>query len=119
MKGKKGHSALCTYFPTVECLLSRPRPSLQCRVYHPRALLLTLLSGDVEFAARVRSLGEARRVHTQFYISPRMPLIGASSRMSRLSTMFHTVEVGDTKFTILKRYQNLKPIGSGAQGIVW
>lgn len=33
--------------------------------------------------------------------------------------MFYTVEVGDTKFTILKRYQNLKPIGSGAQGIVW
>lgn len=31
---------------------------------------------------------------------------------------FYTVEVGDTKFTILKRYQNLKPIGSGAQGIV-
>jgi c-Jun N-terminal kinase len=38
---------------------------------------------------------------------------------SRLSSMFYTVEVGDTKFTILKRYQNLKPIGSGAQGIVW
>ena len=34
-------------------------------------------------------------------------------------SIFHTVEVGDTKFTILKRYQNLKPIGSGAQGIVW
>ena len=33
--------------------------------------------------------------------------------------MFHTVEVGDTRFTILKRYQNLKAIGSGAQGIVW
>ncbi len=32
---------------------------------------------------------------------------------------FYTVEVGDTRFTILKRYQNLKPIGSGAQGIVW
>lgn len=31
----------------------------------------------------------------------------------------YTVEVGDTKFTILNRYQNLKPIGSGAQGIVW
>ncbi|XP_031353963.1 stress-activated protein kinase JNK isoform X1 [Photinus pyralis] len=39
-------------------------------------------------------------------------------KMSRLSHQFYTVEVGDTKFTILKRYQNLKPIGSGAQGIV-
>ncbi len=34
-------------------------------------------------------------------------------------SQFHTVEVGDSIFTILKRYQNLKPIGSGAQGIVW
>lgn len=45
-----------------------------------------------------------------------MPLAKMSGR---LSSMFYTVEVGDTKFTILKRYQNLKPIGSGAQGIVW
>jgi len=46
------------------------------------------------------------------HINPRM-----TSRVS--SSIFFTVEVGDTKFTILKRYQNLKPIGSGAQGIVW
>ncbi|KAK3089657.1 hypothetical protein FSP39_005413 [Pinctada imbricata] len=31
---------------------------------------------------------------------------------------FHTVEVGDSTFTILDRYSTLKPIGSGAQGIV-
>ena len=30
-------------------------------------------------------------------------------------TQFYTLEVGDSTFTILKRYQNLKPIGSGAQ----
>ena len=35
------------------------------------------------------------------------------------ANQFLTVEVGDSTFTILKRYQNLKPIGSGAQGIVW
>ncbi|KAG0724144.1 Stress-activated protein kinase JNK [Chionoecetes opilio] len=34
------------------------------------------------------------------------------------SNLFYTVEVGDTRFTILRRYTNLKPIGSGAQGIV-
>jgi c-Jun N-terminal kinase len=33
--------------------------------------------------------------------------------------LFNCCEVGDTKFVILKRYQNLKAIGSGAQGIVW
>lgn len=31
----------------------------------------------------------------------------------------YTVEVGDTNFTILSRYIKLRPIGSGAQGIVW
>uniref|UniRef100_A0A8C6DYU5 Stress-activated protein kinase JNK n=1 Tax=Moschus moschiferus TaxID=68415 RepID=A0A8C6DYU5_MOSMO len=31
---------------------------------------------------------------------------------------FYSVEIGDSTFSVLKRYQNLKPIGSGAQGIV-
>ena len=31
---------------------------------------------------------------------------------------FHTVEVADTTFRILRRYVNLRPIGSGAQGVV-
>ncbi|CAD5122219.1 DgyrCDS10670 [Dimorphilus gyrociliatus] len=34
------------------------------------------------------------------------------------SSQFYTVQIGDSTFTILKRYQNLKTIGSGAQGIV-
>lgn len=32
---------------------------------------------------------------------------------------FYSIDVGDSTFTVLKRYQNLRPIGSGAQGIVW
>ncbi|KAI1285823.1 Stress-activated protein kinase JNK [Halotydeus destructor] len=36
----------------------------------------------------------------------------------KTSQMFFSVDVGDTRFTILKRYQNLKAIGSGAQGVV-
>ncbi|XP_065342435.1 stress-activated protein kinase JNK isoform X2 [Cloeon dipterum] len=50
-----------------------------------------------------------------------MPFLGprpGAKMSSRHTSMFYTVEVGDTKFTILKRYQSLKPIGSGAQGIV-
>uniref|UniRef100_A0A1I8FJ46 Stress-activated protein kinase JNK n=1 Tax=Macrostomum lignano TaxID=282301 RepID=A0A1I8FJ46_9PLAT len=31
---------------------------------------------------------------------------------------FYSIEIGDSTFTILERYQNLRPIGSGAQGIV-
>ncbi|XP_071034998.1 stress-activated protein kinase JNK [Parasteatoda tepidariorum] len=51
--------------------------------------------------------------------SPSSPrTISSAMSSSKLSSLFYTVEVGDTKFTILKRYQNLKPIGSGAQGVV-
>ena len=51
-------------------------------------------------------------------LSPR-PTQKMTSTTSTKSSHYYTVEVGDTRFTILKRYQNLKPIGSGAQGIVW
>lgn len=37
----------------------------------------------------------------------------------RLIAMFYLVQIGDTLFTVLNRYQNLHPIGSGAQGMVW
>jgi len=32
---------------------------------------------------------------------------------------FETHEIGDSKFTVLKRYTHLRGVGSGAQGIVW
>ena len=52
-----------------------------------------------------------------------MPLLSPrpSPRMATANnaTHFYTVEVGDSRFTILRRYTNLKAIGSGAQGIVW
>ncbi|XP_055731627.1 mitogen-activated protein kinase 10-like isoform X6 [Salvelinus fontinalis] len=46
--------------------------------------------------------------------------IGKHYNMSKckVDNQFYSVEVGDSTFTVLKRYQNLKPIGSGAQGIV-
>lgn len=36
----------------------------------------------------------------------------------RLSNMYYSVQIGDTSFTILNRYQSLHRIGSGAQGMV-
>lgn len=36
----------------------------------------------------------------------------------KLIIMFYSVQIGDTIFTVLNRYQNLHPIGSGAQGMV-
>ncbi|KAK7922828.1 hypothetical protein WMY93_009730 [Mugilogobius chulae] len=38
--------------------------------------------------------------------------------MSEVDTQFYSVQVGDSTFTVLKRYQQLRAIGSGAQGIV-
>lgn len=67
---------------------------------------------QVQAATQVQQQQQERRTPR------RMPYLGPEMT-TRLSAMFYTVEVGDTKFTILKRYQNLKPIGSGAQGIVW
>uniref|UniRef100_A0A8C6KN34 Stress-activated protein kinase JNK n=1 Tax=Nothobranchius furzeri TaxID=105023 RepID=A0A8C6KN34_NOTFU len=39
-------------------------------------------------------------------------------RVCRREREFYSLDVGDSTFTVLKRYQNLRPIGSGAQGIV-
>ncbi|XP_013116627.2 stress-activated protein kinase JNK [Stomoxys calcitrans] len=38
--------------------------------------------------------------------------------MASSNSDFYTVEVGDTNFTVPLRYQNLMPIGTGAQGVV-
>ena len=38
---------------------------------------------------------------------------------STSTTMYRTEIVSDTTFTVLKRYENLKVIGAGSQGIVW
>uniref|UniRef100_A0A8C5EQY7 Stress-activated protein kinase JNK n=1 Tax=Gouania willdenowi TaxID=441366 RepID=A0A8C5EQY7_GOUWI len=38
--------------------------------------------------------------------------------MSEDDSHFYSVQVGDSTFTVLKRYQQLRAIGSGAQGIV-
>uniref|UniRef100_A0ACB8EJY2 Mitogen-activated protein kinase 9 n=1 Tax=Sphaerodactylus townsendi TaxID=933632 RepID=A0ACB8EJY2_9SAUR len=37
---------------------------------------------------------------------------------NKCDSQFYSVQVADSTFTVLKRYQQLKPIGSGAQGIV-
>jgi len=44
---------------------------------------------------------------------------GSTMSQSPENTEFYTTEIGDSKFTVLKRYESLKPVGSGAQGIVW
>lgn len=72
----------------------------------------------VQVAAQVQHQQHQQQQQQERRTPRRMPYLGPDMT-TRLSAMFYTVEVGDTKFTILKRYQNLKPIGSGAQGIVW
>lgn len=42
----------------------------------------------------------------------------SSNNANNANNQFYSLEIGDSIFTILKRYENLKLIGSGAQGIV-
>nr|NP_001071750.1 c-jun N-terminal kinase [Ciona intestinalis]BAE06525.1 c-jun N-terminal kinase [Ciona intestinalis] len=46
------------------------------------------------------------------------PTGAATTGKDTANTEFYTVQVSDSVFTVLKRYQSLKPIGSGAQGMV-
>lgn len=32
---------------------------------------------------------------------------------------FHCIDINDTHLCVLNRYENLRIIGSGAQGVVW
>ncbi|KRX37141.1 Stress-activated protein kinase JNK, partial [Trichinella murrelli] len=42
----------------------------------------------------------------------------SAARLNHNQDQFYQIEVSDTRMLILKRYQNLKAIGSGAQGLV-
>ena len=44
----------------------------------------------------------------------------AAARRNLLNTErdYYTIEIAETAFTIMSRYKHLRPIGSGAQGIV-
>lgn len=44
---------------------------------------------------------------------------GFTMNRNKREKEYYSIDVGDSTFTVLKRYQNLRPIGSGAQGIVW
>lgn len=46
-------------------------------------------------------------------------LMRTHKEYEELTTVFYTIYINDTRFEILKRYDKLKMIGSGAQGVVW
>uniref|UniRef100_H2YXN6 Stress-activated protein kinase JNK n=1 Tax=Ciona savignyi TaxID=51511 RepID=H2YXN6_CIOSA len=46
------------------------------------------------------------------------PSGSATNEKDTANAEFYTLQVSDSVFTVLKRYQSLKPIGSGAQGMV-
>ena len=46
-------------------------------------------------------------------------LLRTQKDYEELTTQFYTTFINDTRFEILKRYDKLKMIGSGAQGVVW
>ena len=36
-----------------------------------------------------------------------------------MTTQFYVININDIRFEILRRYDRLRMIGSGAQGVVW
>lgn len=96
-----------------------------CLVSIPRALMPLLL-------ARHHRQKAANKQHLSFQlhsagVERRTPLGCPATAFAQGFTMnrnkrekeYYSIDVGDSTFMVLKRYQNLRPIGSGAQGIVW
>lgn len=54
-----------------------------------------------------------------FLDAQKAPIEDFAMNKNKREREFYSLDVGDSTFTVLKRYQNLRPIGSGAQGIVW
>ena len=81
--------------------------------------VITLVNSLVSHRSIRLKRGDIVTLKALNYTGGKSPGIAGSQMASRLANQFYTVEVGDTKFTILRRYQSLKAIGSGAQGIVW
>lgn len=65
-------------------------------------MTLQVLGGDLHLDAQPQSLPQ-----------------GATMNRNKREKEYYSIDVGDSTFMVLKRYQNLRPIGSGAQGIVW
>lgn len=88
------------------------------------ASLRLLIEGFSKITVVEVKLGKVSKIGEATTTLPDAPMPLLSPRPSPKmatpsnSSLFYTVEVGDTRFTILRRYTNLKPIGSGAQGIV-
>lgn len=51
-------------------------------------------------------------------VSSTQSTLSSSFQKNNHMDQFYQVDIGDTRMLVLKRYTNLKPIGSGAQGIV-
>ena len=61
-------------------------------------------------------LGLILPVEGAFHLVPLETSRGGS--IKRTMADFYSCRVGDTVFTVNKRYQELAPVGSGAQGVV-
>jgi len=46
-------------------------------------------------------------------------LLRTEQDYTELTTQFYVTQINDTRFEILRRYDRLRMIGSGAQGVVW
>lgn len=67
----------------------------------------------------VQSLCSSLCTQRSFLDAQRAVIEDFTMNKNKREREFYSLDVGDSTFTVLKRYQNLRPIGSGAQGIVW
>lgn len=118
-------SAATTTTTTATTAVSAPAKSASRSTSKRAAASLRLLiEGFSKITVVEVKLGKVSKIGEATTTLPDAPMPLLSPRPSPKmatpsnSSLFYTVEVGDTRFTILRRYTNLKPIGSGAQGIV-
>ncbi|TKS85570.1 Mitogen-activated protein kinase 8B [Collichthys lucidus] len=64
------------------------------------------------------SIHEVQTSQRTFLDAQRAVIEDFTMNKNKREREFYSLDVGDSTFTVLKRYQNLRPIGSGAQGIV-
>lgn len=83
------------------------------------AVVLSSSCGVCGVVLEVQSLCSSLCTQRTFLDAQRAVIEDFTMNKNKREREFYSLDVGDSTFTVLKRYQNLRPIGSGAQGIVW
>ncbi|KAG7236360.1 hypothetical protein INR49_001057 [Caranx melampygus] len=113
-------SQATSYFPL---LLTRKHASLRVGTSETRPCTRDRVeietdSATAAAAAGCAALNRPRHITRTFLDAQKAVIEEFTMNKNKREKEFYSLDVGDSTFTVLKRYQNLRPIGSGAQGIV-